>query len=137
MGVKQRGEQSAGEAGLHVFPQLQVCTFSSAALPLAESRVSLCCRLMLAALGGFGEQPQAPLLLPPWINTRWRNLLLQWGVGGWRWPDCPLPALVVLPNQRTFPPKQHQAEAIILLLCSFVWGAGLRPLPISVSLCTS
>lgn len=40
-GVKQRGEQSAGEAGLHVFPQLRVCTFSSAALPLTESRVSV------------------------------------------------------------------------------------------------
>lgn len=38
---------------------------------------------------------------------------------------------------RNLLPKQHQAAVIILLLYSFSWGKGLRPLPVSTSPCTS
>lgn len=62
--VKQRGEQSAGETRLQVFSSSQ-CAHLAQLLAARESRVCSCCRPMLAALGGSGEQLQALLSLHP------------------------------------------------------------------------
>lgn len=40
-------------------------------------------------------------------------------------------------SSKNLPPKQHEAAVIILLLFSFSWGKGLRPLPVSTSAHTS
>lgn len=81
----------------------------------------------MGRIGGFGERLQALPLLHP----RWRNPLLQQGAGGW----TVLGLLQLFSQTGELFPQSSIRQPLISLLRGFVWGEGLGPWLVSVSLC--